>query len=404
MATPSTVAVSGYFDARRAGVDQGEAMVRMTTELVGRMQVAGTSFRLTGNAERRELTGTWSGKKLSLKIKSRNELVGTVGNEACTFVRRVLRPIPAGELMQFDPGPSPAMQAVFDATPDYLAATGDSQTFWHNFGNVFYRGRLDGTARVLGIASDPGPVECLPFVRRCLVGDSGQKTQGFFSKIGLTRSYVLVNAFTVAMKPSRKTQGLAILKNHIAIRQARHGLYNKLLASGNVQAIVAFGSVAQEALDIWIDSNPEVSATPRFEVAHPAAVDREGTGDDAALKGWAKTVKALRNVVTADADGDAMQPNFGNHFIETDYVRIPRWDLPARAPLYVGDDSWGRAAKPRHNNCASRPREGDAFNLDLTPAPDQGQALTYRYENSRLMGARNSAGQNVPVDELGLES
>ena len=54
------------------------------------------------------------------------------------------------------------------------------------------------TRRVLGIASDPGPSECLPFARRTLIGDSGQKTQGFLAKLGLTRSYVLVNAFAVA--------------------------------------------------------------------------------------------------------------------------------------------------------------------------------------------------------------
>ena len=72
---------------------------------------------------------------------------------------------------------------------------------------------FDGTARVLGIASDPGPAECLPFARRALVGDSGQKTQGFFAKLGLTRSYVLVNGFAVALRPSQKTKGMKYSRN-----------------------------------------------------------------------------------------------------------------------------------------------------------------------------------------------
>src|SRR3954464_4675533 len=134
------------------------------------------------------------------------------------------------------------------ATPVYQTAVGDTATFWYAFGPVLYRGRLDGTARVLCIASDPGPTECLPFMRRTLVGDSGQKTQGFLVKLGLTKSYVLVNAFAVAMKPSQKAKANKVLQNNVAIAAARHSLYNALLTA-NVQAIVAFGGEAHQAYD-----------------------------------------------------------------------------------------------------------------------------------------------------------
>ena len=128
------------------------------------------------------------------------------------LTRAVLRQIPAAEMAQSDAGPTGAMKSLMDATPDYEAEMGDSTTFWYAFGPVLYRGRLDGTARVMCIASDPGPAECLPFARRTLIGDSGQKTQGFLNKLGLTRSYVLVNAFAVAMRPSQKTKGLKALR------------------------------------------------------------------------------------------------------------------------------------------------------------------------------------------------
>ncbi len=72
--------------------------------------------------------------------------------------------------------------------------------FWYDWGPVFYRGRLNGTAKVLGIASDPGPTERL--VGRTLVGDAGQRVQGFLTKLGLTTSYALVNAFPHAVHPS----------------------------------------------------------------------------------------------------------------------------------------------------------------------------------------------------------
>jgi hypothetical protein len=402
MAAPVTVNASGFFDVVRAGTPFGEALIRMRSATRGTLHLGSVTVALTADVAAQTLTGKWSGQTLTLKIKSRNQLTGLVGADKLAFARRVLRPIPAAEMAQFDAGPSAAMKAIFDATPDYLAATGDATIYWHHFGNVFYRGRLDGSARLMCVASDPGPAECLPFARRCLVGDSGQKTQGFLSKVGLTRSYVLVNAFTVAMHPGESAKGLKVLRDNVVIKAARHALYDAVIAGGNIQAIVGFGEVAQRALALWLPTNAVASALPLFEVAHPAAVDRESSGNDAALKGWVKAVTALRGRLTPDPDGDPAQPNFGSYFTEADYVRIPRWDVMAITPTYLGDDSWGRAAAPRHNNCCKRLSPDDLQSLRLTPAPGQGQVLTYRYRNGALIGAKNAGGAKVTVDEFGL--
>lgn len=289
-----------------------------------------------------------------------------------------------------------------DSVPDYQAAVGDSTTFWYAFGPVLYRGRLDGSARVLGIASDPGPTECLPFVRRTLVGDSGQKTQGFLAKLGLDRSYVLVNAFAVALHPSKAAKGQQILATNAALKAWRNGLYNRLLAGGRLEAVVAFGDNAQQAYDIWAASNPAAARVPVVKVAHPAAVDRTGSGDDPSLNGWARAVTQLRAIVTPDAGCDATGPNFGSYFTEVDYQRVPRWDLPAGAPAYVGDDSWGRAANPRHNNCCDWPSPDDGVSLLLTPAPGQGQFLRYRYAAGRLADVTAKDGKLVPTDANGI--
>ena len=160
-----------------------------------------------------ELRGTATGSVADLKIVNRRVLSGTIDGEKVEMARVMLRPIPAAEMAQSDPGPTGPMKAVMDGTPDYQVAVGDETTFWYAFGPVLYRGRLDGTARVLGIASDPGPAECLPFARRALIGDSVQKTQGFLAKLGLTRSYALVNGFAVALRPSQKTKGKKVLRN-----------------------------------------------------------------------------------------------------------------------------------------------------------------------------------------------
>jgi hypothetical protein len=402
MAAPSTIAACGYFKATRAGTDAGQATLRMPSATDGTLEIGGVVWTIHGDPTAKTLHGTAPGSIVDLKIVNRVQMKGTVDGSPLQLDRIVLAPIPAAEMAQSDDGPAGPLKAVMDATPDYHAAVGDDETFWYAFGHVFYRGRLDGSAKVLGIASDPGPAECLPFVRRSLIGDSGQKTQGFLAKLGLMRSYALVNGFAVALRPSQKTKGLNVLKNNAAIRTARHALYDGLFAGGHLQAIVAFGDVAHNAYDLWAAAHPAVKAVPVFKLAHPAAVDRSSSGQDAALIGWHNAVNSLRAIVTPDAGGSASGPNFGAYFTEVDYTRIPRWDLPKKAPAYVGDDSWGRAATPRHNNCCERPSPDDRMSLELTPPEGQGQFLRYRYQDGHLAGATGKTGQNVAIDALGL--
>jgi hypothetical protein len=374
----------------------------MQTATAGSLVFGGKEWVLVGDPSKKTLTGKASGSNLLLKIVTRSKLQGTVDGAALSLDRSVLVPIPPGERAQSDPGPSGAMKTFLATVPDYQAAVGDTSTFWYAFGPVLYRGRLDGSARVLGIASDPGPTECLPFVRRTLVGDSGQKTQGFLSKLGLTRSYVLVNAFAVALHPSKAAKGRQLLQTNAPLKAWRNAFYDQLLAGQHLQAIVAFGDNAQLAYDVWAASNPAVAHLPVLKIAHPAAVDRTGSGNDAALKGWVQAVTTLRGVVSPDPDGNPGTPNFGSYFTEADYVRVPRWDLPAVSPLYVGDDSWGRAANPRHNNCCDRPTPDDGKSLVLKPPQGQGVQLRYRYQGGSLSKTTNSSGKVVPTDSNGI--
>ena len=97
---------------------------------------------------------------------------------------------------EFDRGPSQAIASICLRCP----RPGKPQAFWTAWGPIFYRGRLDGSARLLCIASDPGPTERI--AHRTLVGDAGQRVQGFLAKLGLTKSYLCVNAFPYALHPS----------------------------------------------------------------------------------------------------------------------------------------------------------------------------------------------------------
>src|SRR5918999_79362 len=110
-------------------------------------------------------------------------------------------------MSEFDRGPTNAIAQHLARLPAYTPE--QRKLFWYDWGPIFYRGRLDGSAKLLGIASDPGPTERI--AARTLVGDAGQRVQGFLAKLGLTRAYVLVNAHPLALHPGKANQGLPLL-------------------------------------------------------------------------------------------------------------------------------------------------------------------------------------------------
>jgi uracil-DNA glycosylase len=242
-------------------------------------------------------------------------------------------------MTEFDPGPPAPLAQHLANVPSYAAKR---DCFWYDWGPVFYRGRLDRSARVLGIASDPGPTERIAC--RTLVGDAGQRVQGLLAKLGLTRSYLLVNAYAYALLPSKAPQARPLL-SEAAHRGWRNAFYDG--ATGpELQAIVAFGAEARAALELWT-SRPDV---PTFEVPHPSSRDAARLVDE-----WRAAVQQLRALVTPDPDGTPVAPNYGSSFRQSDYARVPPRDLPFGVPVWLGDDAWGRTARPRHNNSVERP-------------------------------------------------
>jgi uracil-DNA glycosylase len=257
-------------------------------------------------------------------------------------------------MVEFDAGPPAAVARHLGSLPSYAAYR---DHFWYDWGPIFYRGRLNRSARLLGVASDPGPTERI--AGRTLVGDAGQRVQGFLTKLGLMSSYALVNAYAYALRPSRAQQAAPLLSEQDHLRW-RNTLLD-LITGPNTQAIVAFGAQARTAVRLW-DSKPDV---PVFEVPHPSS-----RSPQVLLDSWRKAVTDLRDIVTPDPDGDATGPNYGPKFLETDYAAVPLRDLPFGVPPWFGDDAWGRADKPKHNNCVERPSE-DPLNSLLWRAPKQ---------------------------------
>jgi hypothetical protein len=253
----------------------------------------------------------------------------------------------------FDPGPPAAVARHLERLPSY---SDRRELFWYDWGPVFYRGRMNGSARLLGIASDPGPTERIAC--RTLVGDAGQRVQGFLAKLGLTGSYALVNAYAYALRPSRAPDARPLLAES-EHRAWRNELLDRITGPA-LQAIVAFGGQARDAVRLW-DSRPDV---PVIEIVHPSSRDGPRLRAE-----WRAAVTELRGIVEPDPDGDPALPNYGNSFLESDYARIPPRDLPFGVPAWLGDDAWGRSDRPRHNNSVERP-ESEPLHTLVWRAPE----------------------------------
>jgi hypothetical protein len=239
----------------------------------------------------------------------------------------------------FDPGPPAALARHFANLPSYEE---HREIYWYDWGPVFYRGRLDSSAKFLGIGSDPGPTEQVAC--RILVGDAGQRVQGFMTKLGLVSSYVLVNAHPYAMHPAKGFLGKKLLDDDQYMKWR-----NKLLDSitgSQLQAIVAFGEQAQIAVDLWKRRPLNV---PLLKVPHPSSHTEETM-----TPAFRAAITQLRAIVTPDAGGDNTGPNYGDKVTEQDYAPIPRRDLGFGAPSFLGDDAWARTAVPRHANGVNR--------------------------------------------------
>ncbi|MEP7108483.1 MAG: uracil-DNA glycosylase family protein [Ferruginibacter sp.] len=248
--------------------------------------------------------------------------------------------------VEFDKGPTAIMAKLLMKHPDYTPV---KDFFWFNWGPVFYRGRLNKSAKVLCVASDPGPTERIG--GRALIGNAGQRVQGFLSKIGITKSYVCLNGHVYALHPSHLSDGIKLLSDpvHLAWR-------NKVFdaATGpQLQAIVAFGDVAKKTVDLWTGKG----GTPVLKTFHPSY-----RGDEDVLTAdWNRVITELRAIVTVDSDGDNTLPLYGAKFVESDYSPIPRIDLPFGAPDFLGDEHWLRTSS-RSMNSVSRPKD-DNFTL-----------------------------------------
>ncbi len=215
----------------------------------------------------------------------------------------------------------------------------DFRTEW---GPVFHRGRLDGSARVLVIGQDPATHEAV--ARRILVGEAGQRVQGLLARAGVTRSYVLVNTFLYSVYGQG---GGTRHARDTAIAAYRNRWLDALLVDSPVTAVVTLGSLARTAYSAWASTRPQVAARlHRAAVRHPTYPEgaaRNGSADleeatATLLRDWTAHLPALREHVEPD-EPRPLQP-YGRSWQDGDLVAIPEADLPPGSP------PWWRSVEP----------------------------------------------------------
>ena len=220
-----------------------------------------------------------------------------------------------------------------------------SAQFRVEWGPVFHRGRLDGSARVLVIGQDPAQHETI--VRRILVGEAGRRLQGLLAKLGITRSYVLINTFLYSVYGSVK----ASTRKDPRLIAYRNRWLDALLVGTQVEAVVSLGTAADEAWQLW-KSTPAglASSVAHAAVTHPTQPESSSKGDKVKLA--AATAKLLQNwnaglqlLSPAIAHPDEPRPLvlYGSTWADGDRLSVLEMDFPAGLPSWMREqDGWAQ--------------------------------------------------------------
>jgi uracil-DNA glycosylase len=245
----------------------------------------------------------------------------------------------------FDPGYGGApFEALVRECPDQSVYP--SAAFRTEWGPVFHRGRLDGSARVLVIGQDPAQHE--EVARRILIGEAGHRTQGLLAKLGINRSYAMVNTFLYSVYGQG---GGNQHKDDAGIVAYRNRWLDALLVGSKVEAVIALGGLADDAWQKWkATPSGQGVAVAYAHVTHPTQPESSSGGDatklkaaiTAMLQNWNTALQALHPKVQ-HPDAPAPLVPYGAAFAAGEKPPIPAGDLPAGSPPWMLDqDGWAK--------------------------------------------------------------
>jgi uracil-DNA glycosylase len=265
----------------------------------------------------------------------------------------------------FDPGPvsEPFRSLAEDFPGADVYPPADFRVEW---GPVFHRGRLDGSARVLVIGQDPAQHEAI--ARRAMVGEAGQRVQAFLAKLGIERSYLIVNAFLYSVYGQGRGEAH---RDDPGIVEYRHRWLDAIVDASRIEAVIAFGGLADDAFTRW-------RATPgakRFRGAyahamHPTAPEGVAAGDPKRLRAMMRQLLANWNRALAELHPKVRTPDVARELVPYNVrgwatnAPIPAFDLPAGSPPWMRStrlwaDRKGRTVEDRRATIVVTVPEGE---------------------------------------------
>jgi hypothetical protein len=209
-----------------------------------------------------------------------------------------------------------------------------SSAFRVEWGPIFHRGRLDGTARVLVIGQDPAQSESI--VRRILVGTAGHRTQGLLSKLGFDRSYVMVNTFLYSVYGPSGGQHA----NDASLVAYRNRWLQAIFETSAIEAVIALGQLADGSWQSWTSTPAGQRVSPAYaHVTHPTEPESSSGGDHtkhaeaikAMLANWNRALGKLHPHIGHPDSPRPLVP-YGDSFSPDELVEIPEGDVPAGLP------------------------------------------------------------------------
>ena len=238
---------------------------------------------------------------------------------------------------EFDPGPVEEPFATL--VRDYPGADiYPAQAFRVEWGPIFHRGRLDGSARLLVIGQDPAQSETV--IRRILVGEAGHRTQGLMAKLGFDRSYLLVNTFLYSVYG--QSSG-AQHKHDQPIVAYRNRWLDAIFQANEIEAAVSLGQLADDAWHTWRQTPNGQAYSPAYQhVTHPTQPESSSGADATKLKAATKAMLANWNTALSQLHPHITHPDhagplapYGESFKPDERIEIPEYDVPAGTPDWM---------------------------------------------------------------------
>jgi len=208
------------------------------------------------------------------------------------------------------------------------------------WGPIFHRGRLDGSARLLVIGQDPGQHENV--VRRVLVGRAGWRVQGLLERLEPQGRYVIINAFAYSVYGQKGGEANA---SNAAIAAYRQRWLEAIFATAPIAGVIALGTIAERSWKRWKRTPAGKQVSPAFvRLMHPTAPEAIGKQNAAKvaaatrdlLSQWNASLRALSPALGLND----VQP-YGESWESGDERPIPARDMPAGLPAWMREsENW----------------------------------------------------------------